>query len=56
MSDRKKTGKVDELAKKMEAELDPKAVLNLKYAEQNFLMQREVALYKKKKEKEDKEK
>lgn len=41
---------VKEMAEKMEKEIDAKKVLNLKYLDQNFHMQREILLEKKKRE------
>ena len=42
-----KQEKVKSIAKKLEKELSPDKILNSKYADQNFLMQRELHLYEK---------
>lgn len=41
---------VKEMAKELENKLNPEKILNLKYVEQNFNMQKEIKIYQKKKE------
>lgn len=49
-------GKVCELAKELEKKLHPGKILNIKYAVQNFHMQKEMKIYENKIRKEEDEK